>query len=165
MKFFPWMPPQELHVKIAEADVCLGIFGMSEKPRESYLEKRFSLLPWENLSLRAIPWPRGKLLETVRTLFYARWEAPMRLPTRFDACKAIPFSGSGSANRGESCSENHCRPEILGSRLVHLIQATLNKKEIERALKRVSVIIPELERQRASRILPRVALPPGVSGF
>jgi glycosyltransferase involved in cell wall biosynthesis len=132
VRFYPWMPPQELRVKIGEADVCLGVFGTSDKAKRVIPGKAFlalamgkPLITGDSLAARellkdgenAILCEMGSSQALVDAILRLQRDRPLR---------------QRIGEEGRKLFRNQCRPQVLGTRLAHFIQGTLNGREIER---------------------------------
>jgi glycosyltransferase involved in cell wall biosynthesis len=130
VKFFPWMPPQELRAKITEADVCLGIFGTSDKAKRVIPGKAFLALAMGKPLITGDSPAARELLDNGRNAILCDMGSSDALVDAIRRVQGHPLLRQRIGEEGRKLFQNKCRPEVLGSRLAHMIQATLDQKEI-----------------------------------
>lgn len=130
VKFYPWMPPQELRAKIAEADVCLGIFGTSDKAKRVIPGKAFLALAMGKPLITGDSLAARELLEDGKNAILCEMGSSDALVDAIRRLQRDPLLRQRIGEEGRKLFQNQCRSEVLGLRLAHLIQETLNRKEI-----------------------------------
>jgi glycosyltransferase involved in cell wall biosynthesis len=130
VKFYPWMPPQELRAKIAEADVCLGIFGTSDKAKRVIPGKAFLALAMGKPLITGDSPAARQLLEDGKNVILCEMGSSDALVDAIRRLQRDPVLRQRIGEEGRKLFQNQCRPKVLGLRLAHLIQETLNRKEI-----------------------------------
>lgn len=130
VRLYPWMPPQELRVKIAEADVCLGIFGTSEKAKRVIPGKAFLALAMGKPLITGDSLAARELLEDGENAILCEMGSADALANAIRRLQRDSLLRQRIGEEGRKLFHNRCRPEILGSRFVHLIQETLNRREM-----------------------------------
>lgn len=130
LKFYPWMAPQDLRAKIAEADVCLGIFGTSDKAKRVIPGKAFLALAMGKPLITGDSLAARELLEDGKNAILCEMGSSDALVDAIRRLQRDPLLRQRIGEEGRNLFQNQCRPEVLGLRLAHLIQETLNRKEI-----------------------------------
>jgi glycosyltransferase involved in cell wall biosynthesis len=130
VKFFPWMPPQEIHAKITEADVCLGIFGTSDKAKRVIPGKAFLALAMGKPLITGDSPAARELLENGKNAILCEMGSSDALVDAIRQLQRDPLLRQRIGEAGRKLFQNQCRPKVLGLRLAHIIQATLDQKEI-----------------------------------
>jgi glycosyltransferase involved in cell wall biosynthesis len=129
VKFFPWMLPHQLRDKIGEADVCLGIFGTSDKAKRVIPGKAFlALAMGKPLITGDSPAARG-LLEDGKNAILCEMGSADALAYAIRRIQKDPLLRERIGVEGRQLYQKQCRPAVLGLRLAGLIQETLKRKE------------------------------------
>ena len=130
VKFFPWMPPQELRDRVIEADVCLGIFGTSDKAKRVIPGKAFLALAIGKPLITGDSPAAQQLLDNGRNAILCEMGSADALVDAIRRLKRDRLLRQRIGEEGRKLFQNQCRPEVLGLRLAHIIQATLDQKGI-----------------------------------
>ena len=130
VKFYPWMPPQELRAKIGEADICLGIFGTSDKAKRVIPGKAFLALAMGKPLITGDSPAARELLEDGKNAILCEMGSPGALVDAIRRLQRDPLLRQRIGGEGRKLFHNQCRPKVLGLRLAHLIQETLERKEL-----------------------------------
>jgi glycosyltransferase involved in cell wall biosynthesis len=125
VRFYPWMPPQELRVKIGEADVCLGVFGTSDKARRVIPGKAFLALAMGKPLVTGDSVAARELLEDGKNAILCQMGSPHALANAILRLQRDPILRQRIATEGGRLFQNHCRPKILGSLFAAFAQETL----------------------------------------
>jgi glycosyltransferase involved in cell wall biosynthesis len=132
VRFYPWMPPQELRVKIGEADVCLGVFGTSDKAKRVIPGKAFLALAMGKPLITGDSLAARELLKDGENAILCEMGSPQALVDAILRLQRDRPLRQRIGEEGRKLFRNQCRPQVLGTRLAHFIQGTLNGREIER---------------------------------
>jgi len=125
------MPPEELRVKIAEADVCLGIFGTSDKAKRVIPGKAFLALAMGKPLITGDSVAARELLADGKNAILCEMGSSAALADAIRRLQRDPVLRQRIGAEGRKLFENQCRPKVLGLRLARLIQKTLERKELE----------------------------------
>jgi glycosyltransferase involved in cell wall biosynthesis len=132
VRFYPWMPPEELRVKIGEADVCLGVFGTSDKAKRVIPGKAFLALAMGKPLITGDSLAARELLKDGENAILCEMGSPQALADAILRLQRDRPLRQRVGEEGRKLFRNQCRPQVLGTRLAHLIQGTLNGREMER---------------------------------
>lgn len=130
VKFFPWMPPQELRAKITEADVCLGIFGTSDKAKRVIPGKAFLALAMGKPLITGDSPAARELLINGKNAILCEMGSSDALVAAIRRCQKDALLRQRIGAEGRNLFQNQCKPDVLGLRFAHIIQETLDQKEI-----------------------------------
>jgi glycosyltransferase involved in cell wall biosynthesis len=132
VKFYPWMPLGELRAKIGDADVCLGVFGTSNKAKRVIPGKAFLALAMGKPLITGNSLAARELLEDGKSAILCEMgsaralvEAILRLQRDLALRQRI-------GNEGRSLFQSRCRPAVLGSNLAHLIEKNITQNQPEK---------------------------------
>lgn len=129
VKRYPWMAPHELRDKISEADVCLGIFGTSDKAKRVIPGKAFLALAMGKPLITGDSPAARELLEDGKNAILCEMG---NIDALVDAIRRLQKNAplrQQIGEEGRKLFQKQCRPEVLGLRLARLIQETLKRKE------------------------------------
>jgi len=129
VKLFPWMPPHELRDKISEADVCLGIFGTSDKAKRVIPGKAYLALAMGKPLVTGDSPAARELLEDGKNAMLCEMGSSDALAEAILRLKKDALLRQHIGEEGRTLYQKQCRPKILGLRFARLIQDTLNRKE------------------------------------
>jgi glycosyltransferase involved in cell wall biosynthesis len=129
LRFFPWMPPHELRDKINESDVCLGIFGTSDKAKRVIPGKAFLALAMGKPLITGDSPAARELLEDGENAILCEMGSAGALADAIRRLQKDVSLRQQIGEEGRKLFQKKCRPKILGLRLAHLIQAILQRKE------------------------------------
>jgi glycosyltransferase involved in cell wall biosynthesis len=129
VKWFPWMPPHELRDKIREVDVCLGIFGTSDKARRVIPGKAFLALAMGKPLITGDSPAARELLEHGKNAILCEMGSADALADAIRRLRNDPLLRQRIGKEGGRLYQKQCRPAVLGLRLARLIQDTLKRKE------------------------------------
>jgi glycosyltransferase involved in cell wall biosynthesis len=125
VKFYPWMPPEELRTKIAEAEVCFGIFGTSGKAKRVIPGKAFLALAMGKSLITGDSPAARELLEDGKTALLCGMGNPRALADAILRLKEDPTLRQQIGKGGRRLFQNRCCPKVLGSLFAGFIQDTL----------------------------------------
>lgn len=131
VKFYAWMAPQELRTWIGEADVCLGVFGTSGKAKRVIPGKAFLALAMGKPLITGDSLAARELLEDGGNAILCEMGSPQALADAIVRLKKDPLLRQRIGKEGRKLFQDECRPKIIGSHLAHLVQESLNRKEME----------------------------------
>ncbi len=131
VKFYPWMSPQDLRTRIAEADICLGVFGTSDKAKRVIPGKAFLALAMGKPLITGDSLAARELLEDGENAILCDMGSPQALADAILRLKRDSLLRQRICKEGRKVFEDECRPKILGSYLARLIRETLIGKEME----------------------------------
>ena len=131
VKFYPWMPPPELRAKVSEVDVCLGAFGTSDKAKRVIPGKAFLALAMGKPLITGDSVAARELLEDGETAILCEMGNPQTLGEAIRRLHRDPILRRRIGEEGWKLFQSQCRPQVLGSRLAHLIQETLVRTGVE----------------------------------
>lgn len=123
-----WMPPEKLRTQIAEADVCLGIFGTSGKARRVIPGKAFLALAMGKPLITGDSPAAQELLENGKTAILCELGSPHALADAILRLKKDPFLRQRIGEEGRKLFQTRCTPRVLGSLFASLIQETVSSK-------------------------------------
>jgi len=129
VRFYPWMPPEELRTKIAEADVCLGIFGTSGKARRVIPGKAFLALAMGKPLITGDSPAARELLEDGKTALLCGMGDPHALADAILRLKRDSSLQLRIGKEGWKLFHNECSPKVLGSLFASLLGEVLVKNE------------------------------------
>jgi glycosyltransferase involved in cell wall biosynthesis len=132
VKFYHWMPPQELRTKIGEADVCLGVFGTSSKAKRVIPGKAFLALAMEKPLITGDSVAARELLEDGKNAILCEMGSARALVDAILRLQRDPLLRERIGKEGRKLFQSRCRPQVLGSNLAHLIGKTVSRKRMER---------------------------------
>jgi len=131
VKFYPWMSPQDLRTRIAAADICLGVFGISDKAKRVIPGKAFLALAMGKPLITGDSPAARELLEDGENAILCEMGRPQALADAILRLKRDTLLRQCIGNEGRKLFENRCSPKFLGLHLAHLIQETRNRKGSE----------------------------------
>ncbi len=122
VKFYRWMPPEELRTMIAEIDACLGIFGTSGKAMRVIPGKAFLALAMGKPLITGDSPAARELLKDGETAILCKPGDPQALAEAILRLKADPALQAKIGKEGNRLFQNHATPKVLGSLFASLIQ-------------------------------------------
>jgi glycosyltransferase involved in cell wall biosynthesis len=129
VKFFPWLAPQELHQRLCDADICLGIFGISEKAMRVIPGKAFLALAM-GLPLVTGDSPAAReLLEDGKNAILCAMGSPQALAGALLRVKTDAGLRRCIGQEGRRLFESRCSTKSLGLDFAHLVELTLTSQE------------------------------------
>ena len=131
VKFYPWMPPQELRTKIGDADVCLGVFGTSCKAKRVIPGKAFLALAMGKPLITGDSMAARELLEDGKNAILCEMGSCRALVDAILRLQRDPLLRRRIGTEGRKLFQNECRPKVLGSSLADLIEKTVSRKQME----------------------------------
>jgi glycosyltransferase involved in cell wall biosynthesis len=131
VKFYSWMPPQELRTKIADADVCLGVFGTSSKAKRIIPGKAFLAFAMGKPLITGDSVAARELLEDGENAILCEMGSSHALVEAILRLQRDALLRQRIAKAGSKVFHNQCRPAVLGSSLAHLIEKTVSRKRME----------------------------------
>ena len=131
VKFYPWMPPQELRAKIGDADVCLGVFGTSCKAKRVIPGKAFLALAMGKPLITGDSMAARELLEDGKNAILCEMGSSRALVDAILRLQRDPLLRRRIGTEGRKLFQNECRPKVLGSSLADLIEKTVSRKQME----------------------------------
>jgi len=131
VKFYPWLAPQDLHTRLGEADICLGVFGISGKAKRVIPGKAFLALAMGKPLITGDSLAARELLADGKSAILCEMGSPQALADAILRLQRDPLLRQRIGKEGRKLFQDECRPKILGSHLAHLVQKTLNRSEME----------------------------------
>ena len=129
VRLMPWMMPHQLRDKIGEADVCLGIFGTSDKAKRVIPGKAFlALAMGKPLITGNSPAARG-LFEDGKNAILCEMGNAVALADAICRLHKDAVLRRRIGEEGRQLFQKQCRPAVLGLRLARRIRETLKRKE------------------------------------
>ena len=122
VRFFGWMPPEELRAMIAQVDVCLGVFGTSAKAQRVIPGKAFLALAMEKPLITGNSPAARELLENGENAILCELGNPHALADAILRLKRYPSLRRQIGEEGNRLFQTHCTPKVLGSLFSSLIQ-------------------------------------------
>jgi glycosyltransferase involved in cell wall biosynthesis len=130
VKLYPWMPPQQLRDKISEADVCLGIFGTSDKAKRVIPGKAYLALAMGKPLITGDSPAARELLEHGKNALLCKMGSSHALADAILRLKNDALLRGQIGEKGRQLYQDQCRPTVLGARLVGLIEQSFQRKEL-----------------------------------
>ncbi|MFQ5540401.1 MAG: glycosyltransferase, partial [Candidatus Binatia bacterium] len=109
-------------------DVCLGLFGTSQKAMRVIPGKAFLALAMGKPLITGDSPAARELLEDGKTAVFCELGSPRALADAIVALKRDPDLGKRIGEEGRRVFASRCTPRILGSRFASLIQETVSSK-------------------------------------
>jgi len=131
VKFFPWLAPQELHTRICEADVCLGIFGTSGKAKRVIPGKAFLALAMGMPLITGDSPAARELLADGETAILCEMGNPQALAGAILRLKRDARLRRRIGEGGRKLFETRCSTKSLGGHFAHLVKQTLDRRAPE----------------------------------
>jgi len=128
VKFYPWMGPRELGARLQDADVCLGVFGTSEKARRVIPGKAFLALAMGKPLITGDSIAARELLEDGRNAILCEMGEPRALAAAILRLKNDGALRQRIGQEGRKVFEQHCSPKLLGRQLAHLVEEIRNPR-------------------------------------
>jgi glycosyltransferase involved in cell wall biosynthesis len=125
VKFYPWMPPEELRTKIAQAEVCFGIFGTSGKAKRVIPGKAFLALAMGKSLITGDSPAARELLEDGKNAILCEMGSPRALADAILRLQRDPVLRERIAKEGGRLFQNQCRPKVIASLLAASIKQVL----------------------------------------
>ena len=122
VKFFPWMGPRELYTRLQDADVCLGIFGTSEKAKRVIPGKAFLALAMGKPLITGDSVAARELLADGKNALLCEMGDPAALADAIRRLKNNAELRQRIGHEGRKVFENHCSPKFLGGQLARLVE-------------------------------------------
>jgi glycosyltransferase involved in cell wall biosynthesis len=129
VKLFPWMPPHELRERTREVDVCLGIFGTSEKAKRVIPGKAFLALAMGKPLITGDSAAARELFEHEKNVLLCEMGSSDALADAILRLKNDALLRQQLEKEGRKLYHDRCRPAVLGAQLAHMIQRTVKGKE------------------------------------
>jgi glycosyltransferase involved in cell wall biosynthesis len=128
-KYFPWMPLHELRDKIREADVCLGIFGTSDKAKRVIPGKAFLALAMGKALITGDSPAARELLEDGKNAVLCQMGSSEAVAQAICRLRNDAELRQRIAEEGRELFQRQCTPEIIGLQLARLIENMLVQQE------------------------------------
>jgi glycosyltransferase involved in cell wall biosynthesis len=129
VKLFPWMPPHELRERLCEVDVCLGIFGASEKAKRVVPGKAFLALAMGKPLITGDSPAAQELFEHEKNVLLCEMGSSDALADAILRLKNDALLRQRIGKEGRKLYHDRFRPVVLGAQLAHMIQQTVKGKE------------------------------------
>ena len=131
VKFFPWLAPRDLHSRLCEADICLGIFGSSGKAKRVIPGKAFLALAIGMPLITGDSPAARELLQDGETAILCEMESPRALANAILRLKGDSRLRQHIGREGRKLFESRCSPKSLGWHFADLVAQALGRKELE----------------------------------
>ena len=131
VKLFPWLPPRDLHSRLCEADICLGIFGSSGKAKRVIPGKAFLALAIGMPLITGDSPAARELLQDGETAILCEMESPRALANAILRLKGDSRLRQHIGREGRKLFESRCSPKSLGWHFADLVAQALGRKELE----------------------------------
>lgn len=118
VRFIPWLDPPALCAEIAAADVCLGIFGATEKARRVIGVKVFEALAMAKPLVTGDSPASRELLEDRVTAVLCRMADPGSIAEGIRLLRDDPALRARVAANGHELFQKRCSPRAIGERLL-----------------------------------------------
>jgi glycosyltransferase involved in cell wall biosynthesis len=129
VKRFPWLAPPELHARLCQADVCLGIFGTSDKAKRVIPGKAFLALAMGKPLITGNSPAARELLQDGKTAILCEMGNPRALADAILRLKRDSSLRRGIGDNSRKLFETHCSTRSLGLDFVQLVKQTLDRQE------------------------------------
>jgi glycosyltransferase involved in cell wall biosynthesis len=129
VKYFSWMPLHELRDKIREADVCLGIFGTSDKAKRVIPGKAFLALAMGKALITGDSPAARELLEDGKNAVLCQMGSSEAVAQAICRLRNDAELRQRIAEEGRELFQRQCTPEIIGLQLARLIENMLVQQE------------------------------------
>jgi glycosyltransferase involved in cell wall biosynthesis len=129
LQLYPWMPLEQLRDKIAAADVCLGIFGTSDKAKRVIPGKAFLALAMGKPLITGDSPAARELLEDGKNALLCPMGSSDALADTILRLKRDALLRQRLGEEGRKLYQRQCQPKVIGSRLACLIRDILDRKE------------------------------------
>jgi glycosyltransferase involved in cell wall biosynthesis len=135
VKCFGWMPPEELQAKVAQVDVCLGIFGTSAKAKRVIPGKAFLALAMGKPLITGDSPASRALLDDGESAILCEPGNPRALADAILRLKSDPSLKREIGSAGNRLFQTHCTPKVLGSLFSSFIREAicLQRANLERS--------------------------------
>lgn len=131
IKFYPWLAPQDLRIRLGEADVCLGIFGTSAKASRVIPGKAFLALAMGKPLITGDSPAARELLEDGENAILCEMGSPLALADAILRLKKDDRLRRCIGHKGRQLFEDRCSTKALGLNLALLVQETLKRNEVK----------------------------------
>jgi glycosyltransferase involved in cell wall biosynthesis len=125
VRLYPWMSPQELRTKIGEADVCLGVFGTSDKARRVIPGKAFLALAMGKPLVTGDSVAAREVLEDGKSALLCEMGNPHAVADAILRLKEDPVLRQQIGKGGRKLFQDRCCPKVLGALFAAFIRDTL----------------------------------------
>jgi len=129
VKRFPWLPPEDLHQRLCEVDVCLGIFGTSGKAKRVIPGKAFIALAMGMPLITGDSPAARELLQDGKTALLCEMGNPQALADAILRLKRDDELRRYIGNESRKLFETGCSTKSLGLDFANLIKRILAHKE------------------------------------
>jgi len=120
VEFEGWLRPGELPLRIAEADICLGIFGATEKARRVVPHKIFQALGMKKPVVTARTPAAKEFFSHKKDIYFCDPPYPKTLAAAVLTLKANGRLRRDLADRGHRLTARQYSPRALGRRLFRI---------------------------------------------
>ena len=126
VRFFGWMCPEELRARIAQADVCVGVFGTSEKAKRVIPGKAFLALAMAKALITGDSQAAREFFKDGETAILCETGNPHALASAILRLRDNPALVGHVGQRGNQLFQTHCSPKVLGSLFSSLIRQVVS---------------------------------------
>jgi glycosyltransferase involved in cell wall biosynthesis len=126
VRFFGWMPPEELRARIAQADVCFGVFGTSEKAKRVIPGKAFLALAMAKPLITGDSQAAREFFKDGETAILCETGNPHALASAVLRLRDNPALLGHVGHQGNQLFQTHCSPKVLGSLFSSLIEQVVS---------------------------------------
>jgi glycosyltransferase involved in cell wall biosynthesis len=126
VRFFAWMRPEELRARIAQADVCFGVFGTSEKAKRVIPGKAFLALAMAKPLITGDSQAAREFFKDGETAILCETGNPHALASAILELRDNPALLERVGQRGNQLFQIHCSPKVLGSLFLSMIQEVVS---------------------------------------
>jgi glycosyltransferase involved in cell wall biosynthesis len=121
VEFTGWLRPADLPARIAAADICLGIFGTTEKARRVVPHKAFQALGMKKPVITARTPAAEEFFRHTKDIYFCDPPYPKSLVSAILALKADARLKRSLAEQGWRLVSKNYSPQALGRRLLLLL--------------------------------------------
>jgi glycosyltransferase involved in cell wall biosynthesis len=125
VKFFPWLPPRDLYARLCQADICLGIFGSSEKAKRVIPGKAFLALATGIPLITGDSPAARELFRDGENAVLCEMASPQALAAAIVRLQTDPRLRRRIGYEGRKLFESRCSTKSVGARFAGLIAAAL----------------------------------------
>lgn len=129
VEFVPWVTPRDLREYIRQADVCLGIFGRTQKATRVIPNKVYETLAMARPLITGDTPAARELLEHGRTAFLCPVADPDALAKAILSMKQDPALRMRMGAAGYDLFRRRCAPEVLGLEVRQCLEVAIAARD------------------------------------
>lgn len=128
VQFLPWLAPEDLYSELCEADICLGIFGNSEKAKRVIPGKAFIALAMGIPLITGDSPAARELLQNGKNAILCQIGSPQALADSIVHLQRNPKLRRHVGHEGRRLFETRCAPKIVGRQLAELVSEVVGER-------------------------------------